>query len=91
MRETAGLGIKVCHSNTASNREPAELLAKPRPGMLLLADRNFAAGHLLKIITGRGPHLLVRAKTGRGGPKPPVLRRLRDGSCRSVSAASRSG
>jgi hypothetical protein len=52
--------------------------------MLLLADRNFAAGHLIKIVTGRQAHLLVRAKTGRGGPKLPVLHRCRDGSYRSI-------
>jgi hypothetical protein len=61
-----------------------DLLARLRPGMLLLADRNFAAGHLLKIVTGRQAHLLVRAKTGRGGPKLPVLHRCRDGSYRSI-------
>lgn len=62
----------------------ADLLAKPRPGVLILADRNFAAGHLLKTITGQHAHLLVRAKTGRGGPKLPVLHRYHDGSYRSV-------
>jgi hypothetical protein len=61
-----------------------DLLARLRPGMLLLADRNFAAGHLIKIVTGRQAHLLVRAKTGRGGPKLPVLHRCRDGSYRSI-------
>jgi len=61
-----------------------DLLARLRPGTLLLADRNFAAGHLLKTVTGREAHLLVRAKTGRGGPKLPALHRLRDGSYRSV-------
>jgi hypothetical protein len=64
----------------------AGLLARLRPGMLLLADRNFAAGHLLKTVTGREAHLLVRAKTGRGGPRLPMLHRLRDGSYRSVFA-----
>jgi hypothetical protein len=61
-----------------------DLLARLPAGVLLLADRNFAAGQLLKIVTGRHAHLLVRAKTGRGGPKLPVLHRLPDGSCRSV-------
>jgi len=61
-----------------------DLLARLPVGVLLLADRNFAAGHLLKIVTGRQAHLLVRAKTGRGGPKLPMLHRLRDGSYRSV-------
>jgi hypothetical protein len=61
-----------------------DLLARLPAGVLLLADRNFAAGHLLKVVTGRDAHLLVRAKTGRGGPKLPVLHRLPDGSYRSV-------
>jgi hypothetical protein len=61
-----------------------DLLARLPAGVLLLADRNFAAGHLLKIVTGRQAHLLVRARTGRGGPKLPVLHRFPDGSCRSV-------
>ncbi len=61
-----------------------DLLGRLPAGVLLLADRNFAAGHLLTVVTGRRSHLLVRAKTGRGGPKLPVLHRLRDGSYRSV-------
>jgi hypothetical protein len=60
-----------------------DLLGRLPAGVLLLADRNFAAGHLLNIGTGREAHLLVRAKTGRGGPKLPVLHRLPDGSYRS--------
>jgi hypothetical protein len=63
-----------------------DLLARLPAGVLLLADRNFAAGHLLTLVTGRHAHLLVRAKTGRGGPKLPVLHRLPDGSYRSVFA-----
>lgn len=61
-----------------------DLLARLPAGVLLLADRNFAAGHLLKLVTGCRSHLLVRAKTGRGGPKLPMLHRFRDGSYRSV-------
>jgi hypothetical protein len=60
------------------------LIPSLRPGMLLLADRNFAAGYLLAAIAERGAHLLVRAKTGAGGPKLPVLRRHADGSYRSA-------
>jgi len=66
-----------------------DLLARLPAGVLLLADRNFAAGHLLKIVTGRHAHLLVRAKTGRGGPKLPVLHRFPDGSYRSVFGGQR--
>lgn len=51
-----------------------------RPGMILLADRNFAAGDLLARVARTGAHLLVRARTGRGGPKLPILTRHHDGS-----------
>jgi hypothetical protein len=61
-----------------------QLLSSMRTGMLILADRNFAAGWLLAAIAERGAHLLVRAKTGTGGPNLPVLRRHRDGSYRST-------
>jgi len=61
-----------------------DLLARLPAGVLLLADRNFAAGHLLTIVTGRHAHLMVRAKTGRGGPKLPVLHRFPDGSYQSM-------
>ena len=61
----------------------AGLLRCLGPGMVLLADRNFAAGGLLAAIADTKAHVLVRAKTGAGGPKLPVLRRHRDGSYRS--------
>jgi hypothetical protein len=61
-----------------------DLLARLPAGVLLLADRNFAAGHLLPLVTGRRSHLLVRAKTGRGAPKLPMLHRFPDGSYQSV-------
>ena len=63
------------------------LAASLGAGMLILADRNFAAGYLLAAIAERGAHLLVRAKTGSGGPRLPVLRRHRDGSYRSTFGA----
>jgi len=53
-------------------------------GMLILADRNFAAGYLLASIAETGAHLIVRARTGRGAPHLPVLRCHPDGSYRSV-------
>jgi hypothetical protein len=56
------------------------LLRCLRPGMIVLADRNFAAGTLLADIAATGAHLLVRARTDRCGPKLPVLHRLGDGS-----------
>jgi len=60
------------------------LLGSMRAGMLILADRNFAAGGLFAAIADTRAHLLVRAKTGAGGPHLPVLRRHRDGSYRST-------
>jgi hypothetical protein len=56
------------------------LLDSLRPGMLLLADRNFAAGFLAGQISRTGAEFLVRVKTGRGAPGLPVLRRCHDGS-----------
>jgi hypothetical protein len=51
-----------------------------RSGMIVLADRNFAAGWLIERIAGTGADLLVRTKTGHGSPKLPALRRLSDGT-----------
>src|SRR5690348_7629244 len=49
-------------------------------GMLLLADRNFAAGYLAAQIAATRAGFLIRVRTGTGAPKLPVLRRLPDGS-----------
>jgi hypothetical protein len=56
------------------------LLGSLRAGMLLLADRNFAAGFLAAQIAGTRADFLIRVRTGNGAPKLPVLRRLPDGS-----------
>jgi Insertion element 4 transposase N-terminal/Transposase DDE domain len=56
------------------------LLSSLRAGMLLLADRNFAAGFLAAQIAGTKADFLVRVRTGKGAPGLPVLRRLPDGS-----------
>ena len=48
-----------------------------QPGMLLLADRNYAAADLLTTLTATGADLLIRAKANR---RLPILRRLPDGS-----------
>ncbi|MEV0810139.1 IS4 family transposase [Micromonospora sp. NPDC050200] len=48
-----------------------------QPGMLLLADRHYAAADLLATITATGADLLIRAKANR---RLPILRRLGDGS-----------
>jgi hypothetical protein len=56
------------------------LLGSLHEGMLLLADRNFAAGFLAAQITAARADFLIRVRTGNGAPKLPVLRRLPDGS-----------
>ncbi|MEU4482359.1 IS4 family transposase [Micromonospora sp. NPDC023966] len=48
-----------------------------QPGMLLLADRNYAAADLLATIAATGAHLLIRAKANR---RLPMIARLPDGS-----------
>ncbi len=60
------------------------LLPSLRAGMLLLADRNFAAGFLARKITETKADFLIRVRTGNSAPKLPVLRRLPDGSWLSV-------
>lgn len=57
------------------------LLPSLRPGMILLADRNFAAQKLVAAIAATGAHVLVRLKNGR---KMPVLTRCPDGSYLSM-------
>jgi hypothetical protein len=56
------------------------LLASLRAGMILLADRNFAAGFLAAQIAAARADFLIRVKTGYGAPGLPVLRRFPDGS-----------
>uniref|UniRef100_UPI003D74DDA9 transposase n=1 Tax=Streptomyces wuyuanensis TaxID=1196353 RepID=UPI003D74DDA9 len=53
------------------------LLPSLKPGMILLADRNFAAQKLIAGIADTGSEVLVRLKNGR---RMPVLARDRDGS-----------
>src|SRR3954468_12769553 len=65
---------------TIGRGEPAyaaELVSALHPGMLLLADRNFAAADLITGIHRAGADLLVRVKAGR---RLPVCRRCGDGS-----------
>ena len=52
-----------------------------RPGMLLLADRNYATADLITTLAATGTHLLIRCENGR---KLPILRRHHDGSWLSV-------
>jgi hypothetical protein len=54
-----------------------DLLRSLRRGMIVLADRNFAAQALIAAIAETGAELLIRVKTGR---TLPVCARLRDGS-----------
>ena len=56
------------------------LLPSLREGMLLLAERNFAAGKLFAAIAATAAHTMIRCKTSSSGPKLPVLHRLADGS-----------
>jgi hypothetical protein len=53
------------------------LVPAMRPGMLVLADRNFDSTELLTTIAATEAHFLVRAK---GKRRLPVLKRYRDGS-----------
>ncbi|MET7952317.1 IS4 family transposase [Micromonospora sp. NPDC005324] len=48
-----------------------------QPGMLLLADRNYAAADLLTTIAATGAHLLIRSKANR---RLAMIARLSDGS-----------
>src|SRR4051794_37874919 len=56
------------------------LLPSLHAGMLLLADRNFAAGFPAAKITQTKADFLIRVRTGNSAPRLPVLRRLPDGS-----------
>jgi hypothetical protein len=58
-------------------RYAVNLAAAMRPGMIVLADRNFAAEHVLSAIAATGAELLVRVKTSR---RLPVCRALADGT-----------
>jgi hypothetical protein len=62
------------------------LLPSLQPGMLLLADRNFAVQQLLTDIAATGTKVLVRLKNGR---RMPVLARLPDGSYLSALGSLR--
>ena len=53
------------------------LVGALRRGMIVLADRNFAASALITAISAAGADLLIRTKSGR---RLPVCRRLTDGS-----------
>jgi hypothetical protein len=68
----------VFHPASVGELDQARTLARSlRPGMLLLADRNYAAADLLTTLAATGADLLVRCKNGR---RLPILRRHHDGS-----------
>jgi hypothetical protein len=73
-------------TTTGETTYTPQLLRSLRTGMILLADRNFAAQDLLADIAATGAHVLVRLKNGR---KIPVLARYRDGSYLSTLGALR--
>jgi hypothetical protein len=65
--------------------DQARALARSlRPGMLLLADRNYAAADLLTTLAATGSDLLIRCKNGR---RLPMIGRLHDGSWLSTIGA----
>ena len=67
-------------TKTGETTHAWRLLPSLREGMLLLADRNFAAAKLFAAITATSAHTLIRCKSSSSGPKLPVLHRLPDGS-----------
>ena len=74
----------VFDPSTTGETVQAQRLARClRAGMLLLADRNYAAADLIATFTATGADLLIRCKTGR---RLPLIRRYRDGSWLSVIA-----
>ena len=63
---------------TTGELDQARILARSlAAGMLLLADRNYAAADLVKTLAATGADLLIRCKNGR---RLPVLTRYHDGS-----------
>jgi hypothetical protein len=63
---------------TTGELDQARALARSlHAGMLLLADRNYAAADLLSTLAATKAYLLIRCKSGR---RLPVLARYRDGS-----------
>jgi hypothetical protein len=67
------------------------LLRSLDAGMILLADRNFAAGFLTAQAAAARAQFLIRARTGRGGRGFPSCAACPTGPGCRASAASRSG
>ncbi|TMR22509.1 IS4 family transposase [Actinomadura geliboluensis] len=70
----------ACGTGNGETAYAARLLGALGEQMIVLADRGFAAGWLVKQIADTGAHLLIRVKNGRSAPKLPALHRLPDGS-----------
>jgi hypothetical protein len=69
-------------SSTGETGYAPELLTRSlRPGMIVLADRAFAARTVITAITETGAQLLIRCKANR---KLPALHRYTDGSYQSM-------
>jgi len=68
-------------ASTGETSYAPRLLRSLKPGMILLADRRFDSGQLLKKIHGTGAHFVVRLCAHR---KPPVLARYSEGSYLSI-------
>lgn len=64
-------------TGTGETSYAADLARSLHRGMIVLADRNFAAQNLIATIAGTGAEVLIRAKNGR---RLPVCRRLPGGS-----------
>ncbi len=58
----------------------ASLLRSLRAGMIVLGDRNFAAGWLAAQIAATKAEFLIRVKTSQGAPKLPAVHCYPDGS-----------
>ncbi|MDY7091041.1 MAG: IS4 family transposase [Actinomycetota bacterium] len=72
----------VFDPTSTSELDQARTLARSlKAGMLLLADRNYAAANLVKSLAATDAELLIRCKTGRH--LPPITR-YRDGSWLSM-------
>jgi Insertion element 4 transposase N-terminal/Transposase DDE domain len=64
-------------TSIGETRYAPRLIGALHRGMIVLADRNFAAQALITAIAGTGADLLIRTKSGR---RLPICRRLPDGT-----------
>lgn len=72
---------------TMGELDQARRLARSlHAGMLLLADRNYAAADLIGVLAATGADLLIRCKNGR---RLPIITQYRDGSWLSTIGTTR--